>query len=413
MKRCLFFSFIFLLMSYVVVSATQPPKTLEKILEESKALEVRALAAHQEPAPIPMTKRVTGLKLPEDLEKRITASWEQHGWRLNLMAAGPLPQSFDCREKGWVRPIRNQGNCGSCWDFAGTECCSGAFLRVGKNLSLSEQYTLDCYPNGGCDGDWPETVLRHAKTHGLPLDSDYGPYQARSGGCKSSGLKFFKVDDYGYVGSSSGVPDPDLIKAAIIDHGPVVVAVAVTGAWDNYRGGKYNGSGGRGINHAVVIVGWTSDGYWIVRNSWGVEWGDKGYIYIKFGGDQIGYGAMWASVEGTTPDPTPDPKPSPGGVPYSGKVYIVRTYDKGKQVDEIVIVGDLKPKSEEIDLALTTHLTDSGIDESVIKCVIKLISDIKKKEKFLTIAADVAALMSAINALKWDGNEPPQEMPKR
>jgi len=88
---------------------------------------------------------------------------------------------FDCREKGWVPPIVDQGQCGSCWDFAGAGVCTMAFIRAGLHpadgsFRLSEQYVLDCLRSGGCEGDDYSTVFDACHGTGLPNTLAYGPY---------------------------------------------------------------------------------------------------------------------------------------------------------------------------------------------------------------------------------------------
>jgi len=362
------------------------------------------MATGQEPAPIPAELKIqyaTGLKVPSDLKLRAAKSWAKNGERLTKASLNDdLPKEFDARTVGWTRGVRNQGNCGSCWDFAATSCISNSFLRDGKKgSSFSEQYTLDCYRNGGCDGDWPETVLAHAKTVGLPLDKDYPAYAARPSTCRSGGMTLYKIKDYGYVGPEDGVPNPDLIKAAIRQHGPVCCAVAVTNAWNAYRGEKYNGSGGTGINHAVMLVGWTSDGYWIMENSWGTSWGKDGYMLIKFGADRIGYGAMWADSGFNSPNPPDpddnDPKPVPGKG-FTGSVTY--TYKDGVLTG---VTTSNKPQE-----GLEADLKAAGVDPAVIAALVKLVADLRAKAGPAVILADVLALLNAISSKTSDDAAP-------
>src|SRR5205823_2027288 len=109
----------------------------------------------------------------------------------------------------------------SSWNFSGTGVVEIALVKAGRlrlDQPLSEQYTMDCGSNGGCNGDDNTTVLEWAKKTGLPLTSEYGPYQADSGRCKSAAGQLYKVHDWGFVDHSgyNTVSDTALVKAAIM-----------------------------------------------------------------------------------------------------------------------------------------------------------------------------------------------------
>jgi hypothetical protein len=172
---------------------------------------------------------------------------------------------------------------------------------------FSEQYTMDCGRNGGCGGDDNVTVLDWAKKTGLPLASDYGPYQARSSSCKVGSKKLYKIDDWLFLDGSggSGVTNTDKIKAGIMLYALVGVAAAAGGDWDNAGPGHTITGRSSGINHDISLVGWDDDhdngdgtkGAWIMRNNWGTRWGDNGYAWIKYGADSIGTEAVAAYVK--------------------------------------------------------------------------------------------------------------------
>jgi hypothetical protein len=266
-------------------------------------------------------KYARGLVLPKNLAFQIAQSWARHGHRLKALPT-VTASSYDCRTLGLVPPIKNQSDCGSCWDFSGTGACEAALFKAGQakadgSFGLSEQFTLDCGRNGGCNGDWAETVLEWCKSKGLPTVADYGSYSARPGQCKSTGsMKMWRIVDYGYVGTDSTVPSVQSMKNAMVQFGPLSVAVAADDSLANYSSGVFKGSGSRDIDHAVMIVGWqddasiTSGGYWIMRNSWGTSWGEQGYMKIAYGANMIGYGALWASAQAAPPPPVP-PGPTP------------------------------------------------------------------------------------------------------
>ncbi len=265
--------------------------------------------------------------------------------------------SLDCRTLGLVNPVKDQGQCGSCWAFAGVGGCESAHLKAGTGFKpdgafgFSEQSILDCVPSGGCDGDWPETVLEAAKGKGLPLFKNFGntigypiAYKASPGACKSSVPKdYFTIVDYGYVGQQSGVPTTQAIKDALSKFGPLVAAVAVDDAWAGYSGGVYKDSGYREINHAVKIVGWDDSkgsGCWIVQNQWSLDWGDQGYMYAEYGSNSIGYGALWVTAAHLPPPPPPpDGQRSVAAISFAGNVATI-TYDDGSTQ---IFGGDTPP----------------------------------------------------------------------
>ncbi len=254
-----------------------------------------------------------------------------------------LPTSYDCRTQGGgLPPIRNQGGCGSCWAFAtvGTLECA-IQMSGGGTQDLSEQWLVSCNQSGwGCGGGWlahDYHVLngglrdRHNQ-NGAPYEADF-PYQQADASCAGPYPHRFWIKEWGFIGSQSGVPTVDEIKQAILTYGPVACAVYANDAFVAYSGGIYNNNDSRTINHAVVLVGWDDNngqGYWIMRNSWGTTWGESGYMRIRYGCGQIGYGACFASYDkGGTWQVTPSEdfaSSGPTGGPFSPscKTYTLR-----------------------------------------------------------------------------------------
>jgi C1A family cysteine protease len=114
----------------------------------------------------------------------IALSARRHAGVLRALQAPPPPPAWDSRTLNWVGPIKDQANCGSCWDFSGTGMVEVAYNRAGvgggpANFVLSEQYTLSCGRNGGCSGDDNVTVLDWAKSKGLPRRSSDLPRGCR------------------------------------------------------------------------------------------------------------------------------------------------------------------------------------------------------------------------------------------
>jgi len=190
--------------------------------------------------------------------------------------------SVDWRTKGAVTPIKNQGQCGSCWAFSSTGSLEGlAFLKTGKLQSFSEQQLVDCsgsYGNEGCNGGLMESALQYTADQGIELESTY-PYTGEDGTCSYSASKVvFK--NKGYTAANG---DAALEKAVNI--GPVSVSVeADQDVFQYYTSGVLDSADcGTNLDHGVLAVGYGTtggQGYWIVKNSWGTSWGDQGYLKI-------------------------------------------------------------------------------------------------------------------------------------
>ncbi|MCX8063758.1 MAG: PASTA domain-containing protein [Candidatus Hydrogenedentes bacterium] len=220
-----------------------------------------------------------------------------------------LPSRWDWRERtsGGLPPIRDQGECGSCWAFAtvgALEC--NIKIKDGINVDLSEQWLVDCARGifwYGCDGgisahDWHKgTQTDSCGGYGAVLEVDY-PYVGYQKSCGCPVPHYYTIRDWKYVGSAIGIPPIDSIKTAIYRYGPVVCAMEVKSSFLAYKGGLYNDkTESKALpNHMVVIVGWDDNygsGAFIIRNSWGPYWGENGYAYIEYGVAQIGYAANY------------------------------------------------------------------------------------------------------------------------
>jgi len=230
---------------------------------------------------------------------------------------GPNPtmSTFDWSQRGVVGSVKDQQLCGDCWDFAAVGVFESMYaIRNGGRanlLRLSEEQLLRCNnltnPTCTCCGGW--WAFDYIRDNGLvgasklAYTSGTVACPANSPGCPQVVGRVYKAAAWDYVDGADKVPAPDVIKGALCDHGPLISAVAVTDAFQNYRPQDYPGGVFKednvpigSINHAVMIVGWTPQG-WIVRNSWGTDWGANGYILIAYGSNNIGYGAAWVEVD--------------------------------------------------------------------------------------------------------------------
>jgi hypothetical protein len=214
--------------------------------------------------------------------------------------------------------VKDQGNCGSCWAFGTVGPLEQAIrIQDGVSRDLAEQYLVSCNTDGwGCDGgfwahDYHEWKYPAGELGpGAVYESDF-PYTATNASCNPPHTHYETIADWVYIGNDSSVPSTAAIKQAIYDHGPVSAAVCVNSAFQSYTGGVFNPSGWCfSINHAIVLVGWDdSVGAWILRNSWGPDWGEDGYMRIAYGKSYVGYSANYVVYNGSTP-PTPPAAPS-------------------------------------------------------------------------------------------------------
>ncbi|GAB6027979.1 hypothetical protein CHUAL_002205 [Chamberlinius hualienensis] len=204
------------------------------------------------------------------------------------------PSSLDWRTKGYVTNVKGQGNCGSCWAFSSTGSLEGQhFKKTGNLISLSEENLVDCswsYGNFGCDGGWMNNSFQYIKDNGgIDTEESY-PYYAYiphlNGTCKYD-LPHSGATVTGYTNTESG-NESDLL-AAVAAIGPVSVAIdASNDKFKDYSDGVYFEptckTKAEDLNHAVLVVGYGTDpkggDYWIVKNSWGADWGNKGYILM-------------------------------------------------------------------------------------------------------------------------------------
>jgi len=250
------------------------------------------------------------------------------GWRARAPGVSfkrrfDLPARFDLRP--YLPPVKSQNGCGSCWAFAtvGTfECAMN--LKDGVMVDLSEQWLVSCNVeteaphlllNGewGCNGGWfahgyhqraPGGTLDECGQSGAVLEEDF-PYEHDDLPCNCPYEHRYWIDSWAYVGGEEEIPEVDTIKQAIMLYGPVSAAVYTkrTG-FHAYSGGVFNAvkPEDKEVNHAIILVGWDdtmgTDGVWILRNSWGKDWGVDGYMYIEYECSDVGLGACYIEYPG-------------------------------------------------------------------------------------------------------------------
>jgi len=197
-------------------------------------------------------------------------------------SSGDVAVSYDWRDHKAVTPVKDQGQCGSCWSFSATGAMEGAWaIAKGELVSLSEQQLVDCsksYGNHGCNGGLMDDAFEYAMDTGMCAETAY-PYTAKGGDCQ-------KCDSVVEISSCVDVTknnQVDLKEA--VSMGPVSIAIeADTKAFQLYTSGVLTGDAcGTNLDHGVLIVGYGEEQgteYWLVKNSWGPSWGDEGYIKI-------------------------------------------------------------------------------------------------------------------------------------
>lgn len=224
----------------------------------------------------------TGLVRPDNWQTM--APWD------NIQTAGTLPASFNWNDYAKLQPIRNQGSCGSCWAFSVTGITESLHRMLYPMLypviDLAEQTLVStCEQGGDCGGGFFD-AFDYIRDKGLPKEQD-DPYRARNSSCKAGLTPFAKITRWAYVGDENRGPTTEQIKQALITHGPI--SVDINGSLANTRDVIKN-CGSTSQNHMVNIQGYVDSpefadyggGYWIVRNSWGKDWGDDGYFKIVY-----------------------------------------------------------------------------------------------------------------------------------
>ena len=215
-----------------------------------------------------------------------------------------VPDSWNWQEHGGVSPVKDQGNCGSCWTFSTVGCLESNHLIKYETLSTySEQQLVDCagdFQNFGCNGGLPSQAFEYIHYNGGIESEDSYPYTAKDGTCVADSSKYVLGVTDGARNVTAG--DEDELKSFVYDK-PVSVAFEVVDGFSDYTSGVYTsttcGNTQADVNHAVLAVGYGTDDdgtpYWIVKNSWSDTWGDKGFFKIERGVNMCGI-AMCNSV---------------------------------------------------------------------------------------------------------------------
>ena len=214
-----------------------------------------------------------------------------------------LPDSLDWRDVNAVTPVKNQGQCGSCWSFSATGAMEGAWAIKNEELvSLSEQLLMDCsvdYGDYSCNGGEMESAFEFAIDNGM-CSEEQEPYLAKDEDCMYCNPQIYFSDCVRVT------PKNEIHLKEAVSRGPVSVAIqADTKTFQFYSGGIISGdSCGTNLDHGVLIVGYgEEDGekYWIVKNSWGASWGENGYVRISRSDEENTHGVCGIAMQPSYP----------------------------------------------------------------------------------------------------------------
>lgn len=199
----------------------------------------------------------------------------------------------------YTTAVKDQGYCGSCWAFSATEQIESDAIRLGlltTSDTLSPEQIVQCDTmDDGCDGGNTETAFEYVKMAGGIETEDAYPYTSYydvTGSCTSNSTDFLvTVDEY------YSLADEDAMITHMFSTGPISICLDAS-SWSSYVSGIIT-TCGMDVDHCVQAVGINmDDGYWIVRNSWGTEWGNEGYIWLEVGSNMcnIAYDPKYLQV---------------------------------------------------------------------------------------------------------------------
>lgn len=227
-----------------------------------------------------------------------------------VLACNAGMAAYDARSKGHVTPVRDQGGCGSCWAFGTLAAYETNYLKVNggaaNTLNLSEQQILSCSGGGDCGGGMSNLVYQWwvDGNNSVVSEATY-PYSSSATACQPKPATNYKAEAWGLADPAAtyaGIASVAKIKEAICKYGSVASSVMVDGLFQNYVAGVFFGFnsnyGAPSSNHVVQIIGWDdAKGAWLIKNSWGTDWGMGGLMWIKYNANNIGRRAVWVKAK--------------------------------------------------------------------------------------------------------------------
>jgi len=265
-----------------------------------------------------------------------------------------LSSAVDWTTKGAVTPVKNQGQCGSCWSFSTTGSLEGAWkIATGNLVSMSEQQFVDCdHVDQGCGGGLMDNAFKFAKENAICQEASY-KYKGKRGTCMASSCTV-GIPKGGVTGFKDVQKTEQALMEAVAQQ-PVSIAIeADKPTFQLYKGGVLKAPCGAKLDHGVLAVGYGTDNgmdYWKVKNSWGATWGEQGYIRLLRGKGATGecgilsqpsYPVVSGKPGPTPPSPSPPtpPAPSPPVPPAPGSTHYEKPPCKSDEIDAEVQGAD-------------------------------------------------------------------------
>ena len=195
-------------------------------------------------------------------------------WKVGSAA----PEELDWRTKGVVTSVKDQGTCGSCWAFGCAATAESVLILNGKesvDVDLSEQYLLECTKESDCQGTFYVEYVMDEALKGVPREVKYpyNPFSSNNGICSTNERVHIADKSLFYYNKN----DQEIIE--LLQAGPLTATVAAS-SWSFYSGGVYECPSNPQLDHVVQLIGYTAK-YWIIKNQWGTDWGENGYMRIS------------------------------------------------------------------------------------------------------------------------------------
>lgn len=228
-------------------------------------------------------------------------------YKLNESLIEYVPDSIDWRDYQAVTPVKNQEQCGSCWSFSATGAIESAYaIKYNKLVTLSEQQLMDCsfkYGNYACSGGLMDNAFEYATDFGMcsedevPYNEKFQKERSECGTCNSIVT---------LNGCSDVSPQNQTSLKFAVSQQPISVAIeADSNVFQSYRGGIIKKEDcGDNVDHGVLLVGYGTENnidYWLIKNSWGIAWGEDGYVRIERNDNEMGTGTCGITTSPSYP----------------------------------------------------------------------------------------------------------------